>query len=95
MYVQVRSHGPGLAGACFGAGWCFWADAVLVNAMHGNKLGFLEVCTAEYITYSYLGDGYGIEASSTAESDDSCVSAVPSGNHCYARNDSNVSGSKV
>lgn len=40
---QVRSHGPGLAGAFFGAGWCFWVDAVLVNAMHGNKLGFLEV----------------------------------------------------
>lgn len=40
---QVRAHGPGLAGALFGAGWCFWVDAVLVNAQHGNKLPFLAV----------------------------------------------------
>lgn len=38
---KVRAHGPGLAGALFGAGWCFWVDAVLVNAQHGSKLPFL------------------------------------------------------
>lgn len=43
MFLQVRAHGPGLAGALFGAGWCFWVDAVLVNAQHGHKLPFLAV----------------------------------------------------
>lgn len=51
---KVRSHGPGLAGACFGAGWCFWADAVLVNAMHGNKLGFLEYLPGIIATLAML-----------------------------------------
>jgi hypothetical protein len=44
--AQVKAHGPGLAGALFGAGWCFWLDAVLVNAMHGTKLPFLAVRSA-------------------------------------------------
>lgn len=40
---QVRTHGPGMAGSLFGAGWCFWLDAVLINGLNSHTVPFVEV----------------------------------------------------
>lgn len=36
---KVKSYGPGISGALFGAGWWFWVDAVACNS---NKVPFVQ-----------------------------------------------------
>lgn len=32
-----------MAGSLFGAGWCFWLDAVLINGLNSHNVPFVEV----------------------------------------------------